>query len=358
MNQEQIIEKINVVAFDVKCVSGTVSRDARDDTAIFTPGSVRYIDPTHLRAFTSARQAGNRACRARGVRFLSGWAVPDESLETLMAELNAISSNVATAKTDLEASWATHVNDWVAAHPQVDAYRGRFPNLTYVSRQTGASLSVYRIQSRAVESAAEDGVKAEVTGLANRVLCEIAQDVQDTWKPGAMQASQRIKNLLKRLSNKCRTLGFLGGDLGGIANFIDEAILRLPTEGAISGPDFVVLSGILDILSSPEKMTNAANMAQSDGIFNKLEAQAHLTFVGKAESSSEPETSNNTTPGALLAETAGQEKSSPAAWDWGGDMAKPNFIVLDPEPINDTPPVALLTKTAEQQKSSSTAWDW
>lgn len=316
MNQEQIIEKINVVAFDVKCVAGTVSRDARDDTAIFTPGSVRYIDPVHLRAFTSARQAGNRACRARGVRFLSGWAVPDESLTTLMTELNDIAKNVASAKVDLESNWTTYVDEWVGAHSQVEPYRGRFPNLNYVSRQTGASLSVYRIQSRPVESAAEDGVKTEVTGLANRVLCEIAQDVQDTWKPGAMQASQRIKNLLKRLSNKCRTLSFLGGDLGALSDFIDEAIRRLPTDGAITGPDFVVLSGILDILSSPDKMTNAASMAQSDGIFSKLEAQANLTFAGKIELPEVPVAhyspfgENGFIPGATPA------KSSSAAWDW------------------------------------------
>lgn len=225
MNQEQVIEKINVIAFDVTCVSGTISRESGSDATVFTPGAVRYIDPSHLRAFTSARQAANRACRARGVRFLSGWAVPDESVESLISELNEVALKVANAKIDLIQNWDTNIQAWIEGHPQVAGYRGRFPTKEHADKQTSASLAVYRIHPTAVKSDADDGIQTEVKGLANRVLHEIAQDVQDTWKPGAMQASQRIKNLLRRLAEKCRTLEFLGGNLGAVARFIDEAIL-------------------------------------------------------------------------------------------------------------------------------------
>lgn len=254
MSGNKIIEKINVVSFDVNCVSGTISRDESADANIFTSGSVRYMDPKHLRAFTSVRQAANRACRVKGVRFLSGWAVPDESVENLVIELNEISGKVVNEKSVLIGNWNDNIQRWIDANPLAANYQSRFPSKEYADKQINASLAVYRINPATVNSTAEDGIQTEVKGLAGRVLNEIAQDVLDTWKPGATQASQRIKGLLNRLFSKCRTLEFLGGNLSAVAKFIDQGVEALPTQGPITGVDFMVLSGLLAILSSPEKM--------------------------------------------------------------------------------------------------------
>jgi len=272
MSHKEIIEKINVVAFEVTSVSGTISRDAADDPMIYTAGSVRYIDPKHLRAFAAARQAANRLCRTYGVRFLSGWAVPDKNLDMLVAELSKIAQEVELAKSSLGTNWDALVDEWKGLNPAVCAYSARFPSKEYADRQTGARLSVYRIQPQeaAVEHAAtamiQDGIQSEVKGLAARVLSEIAQDVQDTWNPSASAASQRIKNLLSRIQRKFQTLEFLGGGLGNLAAFVEQAIQRLPTSGGISGPDFAVLAGILGILSSPEKMAETARMVEASGL--------------------------------------------------------------------------------------------
>ncbi|OZA27566.1 MAG: hypothetical protein B7X93_08815 [Hydrogenophilales bacterium 17-61-9] len=309
---ETVIEKINVVAFDVTAVSGTISRDPADDSKVFTPGSVRYIDPSHLKVFAAARQQANRACRNRGVRFLSGWAVPDNAVDTLVAELNPIAEKVENAKAELVTKWDETLRAWQELQPQVAPYKGRFPTAQHVSHQTGARLSVYRIHPAAVDSSAKDGIKTEVDGLAGRVLHEIAQDVQDTWKPGASQASQRIKNLLGRLANKCRTLEFLGGNLGATASFIDEAISRLPAEGAIQGADFAVLSGILTILSSPEKMESMSKMVADSGL-----VAAEGLFVKLAPLPMEVEMKGEP---LFMAETSPAKPTKPAtsteAWAW------------------------------------------
>lgn len=126
MSGNKIIEKINVVSFDVNCVSGTISRDESADANIFTSGSVRYMDPKHLRAFTSVRQAANRACRVKGVRFLSGWAVPDESVENLVIELNEISGKVVNEKSVLIRNWNDNIQRWIDANPLAANYQSRF----------------------------------------------------------------------------------------------------------------------------------------------------------------------------------------------------------------------------------------
>lgn len=305
-----IIDKINVVVFEVTSVSGTISRDPADDSRVFTPGSVRYIDPSELKVFSAARQQANRACRNRSVRFLSGWAVPDGHVENLVAELNPIAEKVEKAKADLVAQWDEKLRHWQELQPQVKPYAGRFPTAQYANNQTGARLSVYRIHPANIESAAKDGIQTEVDGLARRVLHEIAQDVQDTWKPGATQASQRIKNMLGRLANKCRTLEFLGGNIGNLASFIDEAIRRLPTEGAIQGTDFTVLAGILAILSSPEKMESTSKMVADSGL-----VAAEPLFAKKVPQAEEPDVPHKEKVEQKTAEKA-TFSTSTEAWAW------------------------------------------
>lgn len=309
---EQIIDKINVVVFEVTAVSGTVSRDPGDDPKVFTAGSVRYINPDHLKVYAAARQQANRACRNNGVRFLSGWAVPDASVESLVAELNPIAQRVETAKADLIASWDDKLEAWQMDQPQVRPYAGKFPSAEHTDRQTGARLSVYRIHPASIQSDAKDGIQVEVDGLAGRVLHEIAQDVQDTWKPGASQASQRIKNLLNRLASKCRTLEFLGGNLGSTATFIEEAIRRMPTEGPIQGADFAILAGILNILSSPEKMQNTSKMICEAG-FGAVET--FFTKPPEVEPEEEPEI--EAMPDEILAPApTARPATSSEAWSW------------------------------------------
>lgn len=306
---EHVIDKINVVVFEVTAVSGTVSRDPTDDTKVFTSGSVRYIDPAELKVFSAARQQANRACRSRGVRFLSGWAVPDDAVEKLVAELNPIAEKVERSKADLVANWDEKLRHWQEIQPQVTPYAGRFPTAGHADYQTGARLSVYRIHPAGIESAAKDGIQTEVDGLAGRVLHEIAQDVQDTWKPGATQASQRIRNLLGRLANKCRTLEFLGGNLGNLTTFIDEAIRRLPTEGAIMGADFTVLAGILAILSSPEKMQSTSKMVADSGL-----VAAEPLFAKEGPEAEEPAAVPHEEKAARKQKPAKKATSSTEAW--------------------------------------------
>lgn len=300
MNQKEIIEKINVVSFEVKSVAGTISREAGEtgDAMIFTAGGVRYIDPKHLRSFAAARQAANRLCRASGVRFLSGWAVPDKNLDELLADLTKINQTVEDEKAVLIQNWPTFLGDWIDKNPEVHSYRTRFPSQSYVDLHVGAKLSVYRIHPQATGLGMADGIESEVAGLAGRVLQEIAQDVSDTWNPSADKASQRIKNLLERIKHKCETLEFLGGGLGKLAIFVEEALQRLPAQGAITGADFAVLAGILSILSSTKEMKKVTGMMNSES------ADSLLHIPEQSAAAEEPSAST----GAVVSEPVVSEE--------------------------------------------------
>ncbi len=259
---EKIVKQLNIVVAEVKSIAGTVSRDdATDDETkkIFTSGSVRYIDPTHLKTFLAARTAATRAGRAAGVRFLSGYAVTDEQLPAYLEELKELGKGVEKKKAAVVGNWTTLLAEWEQAHPEVARFRHAFPNATHATNGIGFSVSLYKINpSDTVIEGVQDGIKSEVAGLAGRVIEEIAQDVRDSWKPDAAKATQRIKGLLNRTKEKLRSLSFLdGGRLAELAVFIEDTIGRLPSTGMIEGTDFIVLSGLMSILGSPEKMASA-----------------------------------------------------------------------------------------------------
>lgn len=260
---DKIVKKLNIVVAEVKSISGTVSRDdATDDETkkIFTSGSVRYIDPTHLKTFLAARTAATRAGRAAGVRFLSGYAVTDEQLPAYLEELKDLGKGVEKKKAAVVGNWTTLLAEWEQAHPEVARFRHAFPSATHATNGIGFSVSLYKINpSDTVIEGVQDGIKSEIAGLAGRVIEEIAQDVRDSWKPDAAKATPKIKGLLNRTKEKLRSLSFLdGGRLGELAVFIEDTIGRLPSTGMIEGSDFLVLSGLMSILRSPEKMASGA----------------------------------------------------------------------------------------------------
>jgi hypothetical protein len=330
---EKIIDKINVVVFEVNSISGTISRDtdSGDDAKAFTQGAVRYIDPLQLRVFAAARQAAQRLCRNTAVRFLSGWAVPDEALPRMVANLQPIAQNVETAKAELVANWDDLLERWRRQVPSVAPFAHRFPTAAYAAQGTSAKLSVYRIHPTPTDNLSslpiKDGLTEEVENLSTRVLQEIAADVQDTWKSGSTQATQRIRKLTSRISEKCKTLEFLGGNLGNLAGFIDEALARIPSGGVIAGADFAILASILSVLSSPERMKGISQMAADTGCKNAADS----FFLNKNGSASTGHT-------VVRRPTYGTK-------------APVDVLSMEVAPI-------VLPKSSINKKMTSSAWNW
>lgn len=265
----ELTEKINVVAAEVTTLAGSVNRDGNvSDDKVFMPGAVRYIDPKHLRPFTTARQAAWRACRARGVRFRDGFGIGDEALPGLLRELEKIGNDLNAAKERVVRQWPELLLQWEQQHPEIKPFSSKFPPQHYAEKHIGFAVSVMKIQPAEFKlTNVTDGIQCEIQGLAARVLDEIAQDVKETWCPKPVRgsiaaprekATQKIINgLLLRVVEKARSLSFIGGGrLAELATFIETTINKLPREGVIEGNNFLVLSGLMSILESPYRMAN------------------------------------------------------------------------------------------------------
>jgi hypothetical protein len=260
---QEIIQLLNVVYADVQCVSGAVSKSNRAQDEVFTDGSVRYINPKLLRPFAKARQAAARLCRIHGTRFLSGWAIPDASLNAVRDGLAAISTEVAMEKAQLMAGLSGRMMDWESKHPEIIPYRAKFPTTRSVDESIGMFVSIYKISPSEVgHESIRDGIKAEVGGLAARVLTEITQDVRDAWSTNNDCATTRSRRVLERIAMKLESLAFVGGDLGEVAVMVHSVLDVLPTSGKIQGNDFIILSGLMNTLIDPTRTIATAKMAR------------------------------------------------------------------------------------------------
>ncbi len=282
---KSVIDSIHLLKVDVRSVGGYVSKTQVVRGDVFTDGSVRYIDPAYLRPFQSARVAAMKACRNVGTRFLGNWAIQNHEMSGVIARLEVIAGEVKSAKDKLLADYSMALDELQYQHPDVLPYKERFPKIGYVTDHVAMEVAAWKMvtESEPVfssDSKIQDGVTSAVKGLPAGVLAEIAQDVTETWKPGRDKASSRIKNLLQRVIKKLNTLSFLGGNLGRIASMTERVLQGLPQEGMIEGDSFVVLSGLLSMLSSPEQMILVAEDLQVDAASVDWASYAPSSFAG------------------------------------------------------------------------------
>lgn len=305
--EKELIGRLNIVLPEVNVISGNVARKGGVEAgSAFTDGQVHYLDRAHLRPFNSGRAAMQRICRQRGVRFLSGYAVPDESLPAVLDALRIERQKIEGQIKDFLDAMPQHMEDWKAAHPEIGPWEGDFPTVDYARRRMGVSVGVFKITP---DAAAGDDVIHEAGGLAGRALEEVALDVRLSWDPKIPEVTQKARGIFRRAITKLRSLAVIDPMLAEVADAVDQVLTGLPNEGRISGSDFIVLNGLANSLSSAASMTSMAQQL-------KVVAPADLWGV-PADSTPEPTPVTDAEPEKVKAEPETPPVvASSEAWSW------------------------------------------
>lgn len=247
MEPKNLIGNLNIVVPDVRAISGAVSRGESEGDA-FSTGQVFYLDKKELQVFGTARSAMNRICRMRGVRFLSGYAVPDNALDAVLAQLEAKRKEVQDKTEEFLGKMPALMDEWRAAHPEIAPWIGSFPSAAEARKRFAVSISVFKVMP---DQAAGGDVLSEVGGLAGRALEEISMDVRLSWDPSRGETTQKARGILRRVTTKLRSLAILSPDFSGVADAIDQVQKVIPNDGKIAGRDFMILSGLMQTLQRP-----------------------------------------------------------------------------------------------------------
>lgn len=217
-------------------------------------GSKKICDPEALARFERLKKEAQRLCEQVGVRFLGGYAVPEQHTDSILAGLDKVSRAFAQCKQQFLADYDQVTLDWMDKHPEfAEAIRRAISPVDEVAARLQFDYALYRMQA-----AGDAGqLHSKVSGMGHTLLREVARDANELFErsvAGKQQISQRALNPLQRMRDKLDGLAFLDHRVQPMVQAIDQLRPRLPATGPITGALYHELMATILILADPEKM--------------------------------------------------------------------------------------------------------
>lgn len=220
-------------------------------------GSKRICNPEDMRIFNTLKSRAVSILDRTGVRFLNGWAIPQDKAIQITDDLMGIHDDFMEAKRNFLASYDQRVNDWVNQHTEwKDIITNSVVSAEYVSSRLGFKWQLFQL-AVPTKKDIHDGLKQDVNNLGITLYGEIANAAEDTWRKcysGKEQVSQKALSPIRSIYEKINGLSFVEPCAAPIANLLRVALTQMPPKGFITGVDLLVLQGVLALLRDPEAL--------------------------------------------------------------------------------------------------------
>lgn len=253
-----IVGKLVMLNLEIGTFHGT-SRTPFDGVSfqeeLYTPGSLRLLDPKKLRWAACHKGQAHAACMKIGTRFLGGYAIPELKFKELQEELKEASDLYMAGREKFLGELTQAVDDWANSHPEHKSdILAKRPDHAYVSRQLRFRVAAFRVSPEELAVGLNDGIENEVGSMVWSIACEIAQDVKASWNPIAGRVTQRARGLLKRIAAKTDGLSFVSYKIARIRDLINQVDASLPANGHIEGKEFMMMQGLISLLGDPRQL--------------------------------------------------------------------------------------------------------
>lgn len=220
-------------------------------------GSKKICNPEEINIFRMLKARAESLLRQNGIRFLNGWAVPEEKLAAIDESLTGIRDDFNTAKEDFLQRYEQAVREWIDSHP---AWREIIANSIvseeYVRSRLSFRWQVFRV-APPLSDASQDSLADEVKNLGNALYDEIARSAAETWKncyEGRTEVTRKALSPLNAMYDKLMGLTFVEPRVSPIASIIRTALDSIPKRGPITGGTLLMLQGLVSLLRSPQEV--------------------------------------------------------------------------------------------------------
>ena len=242
-------------------------------------GSKKICDPVKLAVFTKLKSRAFTLLDKHGVRFLSGWAIPEDKAGDIIEGLCRIRDDFFTAKADFLNSYEQSISDWINAHPNwADIISGSTVSRAYVDSRLTFSWQLYRVAPASglldENAMIESGLHDEVENLGGTLFSEITKDASDIWKKcfeGKTEVTHKALSPLKTMRDKLTGLSFVEPHVVPVIELIETALTKMPKRGTISGAPLLMVQGVVSILKD-----YSALVAQTEAIMTSHSAENDL----------------------------------------------------------------------------------
>ena len=226
-------------------------------------GSKRIADPAHLKIFRTLKARATSYLDKHGVRFMSGWAIPQELAGEITAQLIKIRNEFMLEKENFLAGYNESVNAWIEKHGEwADIIRNSVVNPEYVRARMSFRWQLYKVVPSAMDNSVDDGLCSEVESLGSTLFSEVADSAREMWKKvfeGKTEVTHKALSPLKTLHTKLTELSFIEPHVMPVADIISASLNRIPKKGNIVGADLLLLQGLVCLLKDSKALLEHAH---------------------------------------------------------------------------------------------------
>ena len=219
-------------------------------------GSKRIADPENLRVFGTLKARAFNYLDRHGVRFMSGWAIPEEKAGEIVQELFNIRTEFQKEKEAFLACYDKNVQAWIEKHHHWgEIIRNSLVGPDYVRGRMDFRWQLYKVapleQHTDNTAVLEAGLAEEVQGLGGTLFDEVTKFADDIWRRvyhGKTEVTHKALSPLRTLHAKLTGLSFVEPHVAPVADIVQAALLRMPKKGNITGTDLLLLQGLVYLL--------------------------------------------------------------------------------------------------------------
>ena len=282
----QVLDNILVINLDITLWSARRKLTAEDFGGIELPpedlaslGSKKICDPARLNVFLKLKARAVTLLNKVGVRFLSGWAIPEDKASEVIQGLCDIRDNFFVEKEDFLSGYDAAIDDWIARHPSwAGIIKGSTVSREYVDSRMNFVWQMFRVMPAAQLSndttELESGLGEEVGNLGTTLFQEISRDAADIWKKvfeGRTEVTHKALSPIKTMRDKLAGLSFIDPHVLPAVQLIDTALSKMPKKGNIMGAPLLTLQGLICMFKDTESL-----LAQSQAIMTDSSAENTL----------------------------------------------------------------------------------
>lgn len=221
-------------------------------------GSKRLLDPDQLTIFNRLKKEAERICLRVGTRFLGGFALPESVATDVITELERISQDFASAKTEFLARYPAAVNDWVVRHPEfAGIIEQAVDSVELVSTRLSFDFLVVTVGlPDTLPPATLKQLETKIGSLSEQMFYEISVDASQFIEQSLLGKDQLTRNALRpirRMRDKLDGLSFLDYRIAPVVNVIDQLLTKMPDKGAITGGLLQEIMATALLLADPDK---------------------------------------------------------------------------------------------------------
>ncbi|MBB5142281.1 DUF3150 domain-containing protein [Desulfovibrio intestinalis] len=229
-------------------------------------GSKRIADPENLKVFGTLKARVFNYLDRHGVRFMSGWAIPEEKAGEIVQELCNIRNDFQKEKEAFLAGYDQNVQAWIEKHHQWgEIIRNSIVGPDYVRARMDFRWQLYKVSPLAQHTdntaVLEAGLAEEVQGLGGTLFGEVAKSAEDIWRRvyhGKTEVTHKALSPLRTLHAKLTGLSFVEPHVAPVADIVQAALLRMPKKGNITGTDLLLLQGLVCLLKDSTALVGHA----------------------------------------------------------------------------------------------------